>query len=618
MTRATTHILSGLAACLALGLGGCAVDQDSEAGDGLGTMQLALTGVFPGVQKMVVRVYQGPVKDLSAGLKYELPCIAYTGTDSENKPTSKNAFTLDRLPVSDDYSVVIDLFADEACQDLRIRGYRSRLAVTDTPESEVAKHPYYVQPYAMGGFVGMALPNEELKLEASKRSCSTDADCKSVHATATCTTTKTCGIDTLFPLNGGAKRGLPAVVGLATGEIAISGGLSVTDGKGMWTATNEVVELFDPSRGIFDHPARHVDNFGEQARVGLASALALSGQTFALVGGAAKVRLTLSNGALTTGVLGDTCSGAGTECPASKAVWRVDLSSNSASGTTLDSFLSLPSVNEVATKTGSRLLVAGGATLPLPKSGDGRSAEAFLCELAAGKAGCISSSSFMKAARAGAATACISSAAGGCKKLLILGGRKSGAAPLAEVYDAEADSFEDVILEGNPPKIAHGGTLVANGEGALLWLGASSKPLFVDAPGAKGVADLTAMRIGVTADEQATTLKFGAIDLDGKVKAGADKRALAVGIGLADGSALLIGGIGTDNKPTADALWIDVAGKVKAKLALEVARFGAGAARMDAKGPLEGCILLAGGMTAAANGSLETVSHVEVFCPGSP
>lgn len=617
MTRASIHIFSSLTACAIICLAGCAVEQDAEPRDGLGTMHLALPGEFPGVTKMMVRVYEGPVSDLKVGLKYELPCIAYTGMDEKGKETAKNAFTLDKLPVREDYSVVIDLFSDEACTKLHTRAYRAGLAVTDKPESDVAKHPYYIQAFAVGGFAGMARPNANLQLEASQRACSTDADCKSVHATATCSSAKTCTIDTLFPLNGGAKRGLPTVVGLSGGEVAISGGMSVDDGKGVWTATNEVVEVFDPTLGIFDHPARHVDNFGQQARVGLAGALPLSGRAFSLVGGVAKVRLELKKGTLTSSVLGDACGGGG-DCPASKAVWRIDLASNGASGTTLDTFLSQPSVAQVATKSGPRVLVAGGATLPLPKSGDGRSAEAFLCELGAGKAGCISASSFMKVGRANAATACIVAGEGGCKKLLIIGGRKSASAPLAEIYDAEADTFEAVIVAGKAPSVAHGGALVPNGDNALLWLGASGKALFVDAATAQSPGDLSAMRIEVSEANLAITITISDVDLNGQAAAGADKRAMATGIGLNDGGALLIGGIGSAGVPVANALWIDTEGKVKSSLKLDMARFGAGAARMDVQGPLAGCVLLAGGFTAASDGSLETVSHVEVFCPGSP
>ncbi len=629
--RAMSLKIGSLAALMALTLAGCtAAEPDETANDGLGVMAFSLPGIFPGVKFMMVRVYQGPIVDLGEGLKYELPCIPYTGTNTAGEETSKNAFTLDRLPVRDDYAVLIDLFADEACTELRIRAYRSGLAVQDKSEAEVARHPYYIQPYILDSFTGMATPSAELQQKVAKKACAVDADCKTLQwcdgtddcrtltmPTATCSTTKTCTVDTLFPLNGGARRGLPTVVGLSSGEVAISGGVSVHDGKGGWTATNEAVEVFDPAKGIFEHPARQVDNLGKEARVSLASSLPLGGRTFALVGGIAKLRLSLAGGKLTTDISDDTCGGAGADCPASKAVWRVDLAQNGASGTKLDGFLALPVVAHVASKEGPRVLVAGGAGLPLPKSGDGRSAEAFLCELAAGKASCISSSSFMKAARAGAATACIEAGASACKKLLILGGRKSSSSPLAEVYDASTDTFAEVNLAGGAPSIAHGGTLVPNGDGALLLLGASKKPLFIDAPAAGNGGDLPAMRIVIEAGDPAN-LTFSEVKMAGQAKAGSDRRALATGVGLADGTALLIGGLSAANKVVKSALWIDDAGSVKAEIPLDVARFGAGAARMDVKGPLNGCVMLAGGLTMGSEGGFEAVNHVEVFCPKAP
>ncbi len=334
---ATSLKIGTLTALMALAVGGCTAGDPEEPRDGLGTMHLALAGIFPGVHFMMVRVYQGPITDLKEGLKYELPCIPYTGTNADGKETSKNAFTLDRLQVRDDYAVLIDLFVDEGCKDMRIRAYRSGLSVVEKSEAEVAKHPYYIQPYILDSFTGMAAPSTELRQKVAKKACAVDADCKTLQwceadaedcrtlniPTATCAPTKKCTVETLFPLNGGARRGLPTVVGLDSGEVAISGGVSVHDGKGGWTATNEVVEVFDPARGIFEYPARQVDNLGEEARVAMATGLPLGGRTFGLVGGIAQLKLSLSGGKLATNIKDDTCGGVGADCPASKAVWRV-------------------------------------------------------------------------------------------------------------------------------------------------------------------------------------------------------------------------------------------------------------------------------------------------------
>lgn len=605
--------VSSLIILLATLQGGCAASDDPATSDGLGTMSYALTGTFPGAKRMKVRVYQGAVTNLSAGLKYELPCISYLGADGS---TAKNAFTLDRLPTRNDYAIVIDLFADDACTDLKVRAYRSGLVVSDSVESEVAKHPYYIQPFIIDAFSGMARPNAALQAEAKGRACSTDTDCKSVHAAATCGADKNCEMDSLFPLNGGARRAFPSVVTLSTGEVAISGGLSVADKAGNWSATNELVEIFDPSLGLFRSPASRVDNFGGQARVGLATALSLPGRTFGLIGGTAKANIHSVTGGISTLLQAESCGGSGASCPASKAVWRVDLDANISAGTQLDTFLAMPIVERVATADGPRILIAGGAALPLPKSGDSRSKEAFLCELGAGVAACISSSAFMNAARANAPTACLKSTPDGCKRLLILAGRASDKAALAEIYDAETDKFIEVAVSG-PGTVGavHGGHMVKVAPNKLLLLGVTGPAPMLDPAAPKLGGDTLPVMLEIDDSGDAPKINATVVELGAFAGKDSGRRALAAAIGLPDGSALHIGGLGPDGKAIADAMRISAEGKVIGRVPLEVARFGASAARIGGLGPLAGCVLVAGGITDSQPTGLQAVNHVEVFCP---
>ena len=80
---------------------------------------------------------------------------------------------------------------------------------------------------------------------------------------------------------------------------------------------------------------------------------------------------------------------------------------------------------------------------------------------------------------------------------------------------------------------------------------------------------------------------------------------------------MMIGGLGPNNQPLADALLIGGDGVATARISLDIARFAAGAARISTVGPLKGCVLLAGGLTLDV-GKLAALNHVEVYCPPSP
>jgi len=610
--------LTAVFCLLAMVTPGCTAEDgdDPRVDDDLGTFEFALTGVFPDVVRMKVRLYQGPVANISTGIKYELPCVAYNSSSSTGP---KHIYTLDDLLLHSDYSILVELFADNECQKTRFVAYRSGIEVTQKPLTDLVKNPYYIQPYEIGAFTGLATASSKAQKMAKERVCSNDQDCKTVHSRAVCSKTKTCVIDSMFPLNGGNRRAFPNVVGLGDGRVAISGGFSVSDDKGVWSATTQEVEVFEPSLGLFGFPAQRVKNFDDKARVGLSSTVALENAAFVQVGGTSTMRLSLVGNKLTTKIEAQTCAGTGTNCPVSKAAWRVDIGNNSAFGAVLPStFLLQPVVAHVGTASGQRILVAGGAAVPLPKSGDSRTAEAMLCEIEPGKADCISSNSFMKAKRAGAAVGCIGESDGGCKRVLIVGGRLSSNVPLAEVYHADTDTFETATVTGTAiPASLHGGTLVNADLGAFLLLGATSKPMFLDPAGTNATADVVPLRIKVETSADKTTLTFLSVELAGFAGTDGGKRSLATAVGLDDGSTMLIGGLGPNNQPLADALVIAGDGVATGRISLDIARFAAGAARISSIGPLKGCVLLAGGLTLDV-GKLAALNHVEVYCPPLP
>ena len=610
--KALCRARSWLVACLAtsVALSACAAEPP-PTDDELGVFSFALTGVIPGVKAMDVKVYAGPVTSLSKLHKFELACIPYvTGANKSN-----NAFTLDKLPARNDYSILVNLYADDACTDLAVRAYRGGITVPAGARDDAADSPYYIQPYRLGKFTGLALANPLAQASVQKLSCTTDSDCRGEggHPAATCQDNK-CALTSLFPLNGGSPRAFPTTVGLDNGQVAISGGFSVLQPDGAWAATKQRVELFEPQLGRFVDTALSVDNFGVEARVGMAGALPWSGATFVQVGGTSQLKLTASGKTLETGLLDAPCASP-TGCPVSKAVWLVDVAKQSSSGTLLAGPIALPITARVATPGGPRVLVAGGTELPVQGANVIRRGEALLCEVSAGSSSCADSKSKMAAGRANAATACVATSADGCKKLLIVGGRKSAGAPLAEVYNATNDSFEEVKIVGTPPTLVHGGTLTRAGTRFYLT-GAYSKALFFEDRSTKDPAPLPPMVLEADDSKSPLELTFAKVDMNGLGMADSGQMAFSAAVGYDDGSAVVAGGLGFSNVIGTDALVIGADGKVSAPVALKAPRYGASIAKISAEGPLKGCAVLAGGIT-ADNGNAAPVNHVEVFCPAN-
>ncbi|MCO4760159.1 MAG: hypothetical protein KC502_01565 [Myxococcales bacterium] len=592
-------------------LSSCAAADDAPVDDSLGSFTFALSGTLPGVQAFKLSIYQGPLTSSKQSARFALSCAPYLVSATENR----NAFTLRDMPAGKNYSVLVEFFEDTACTKAKLRAYRGGVEVVGGSSDAAAETPYYMQPVRIGGFTGMAEANDALVAEAGQRSCSTDQDCAAVHPAATCTAGKNrCNVNSLFPLNGGAVRAFPSLVALASGTIALAGGFSVVDvSTGVWSATTSKVEQFDPSLGRFIAPASSVDNFDAAGRVGMASSAPLGGSTFAMVGGTKKAQVKLAGSALTTTLQDATCAGGGASCPASKSVWRVDLPSRLSSGTQLPQPLALPIVARVATPGGPRLLVAGGADQPIPKSGSSRSGEARLCELSGTAAECAQSDSKLNVARAHAAVGCIKEGDDGCKTLLIIGGRINKNAAMVEQYDAESDAFKVLPVTGAPPYI-FGGHLVRAGA-SLFLVGASSAALFLEGRNTKTSAGVVPYKIVVDDSGAERRIRFEKVGLGSFGGADGGRRVLAAAVGLSSGHALLIGGIGADSKVADSALLFDETGVI-ARLPLDKRRFAAAAVEIPGTSPFGGCALLAGGADIGKTGT--GLSHVEIYCPPDP
>jgi len=577
---------------------------------GFGQIDLALTGTFPGAAKLRVSVYQGAVTDAARAASF-MPAVCEPYVDA-GSGSPRNNLKITKLAPRKDYALLVELYSDDACTKLAYRAYRGGISVAAGSGDAVSANPYYVQPYALGKFSGLAQANPNLLAVAAQRACGSDLDCRSIHPNATCDTVKhSCTVDNLFPLNGAARRAFPVVVAMDDGRVAIAGGLTALI-SGNWQATVDRIEAFDPSTGLFK--ANLVSNAG--VALGLSSGVSLAGNAFALVGGAASAKVALTPGtALSTALDTKGCLGAGTGCSISKIVARWDVKDAVAQAYSRDEALAFPIAARVRTKDGDRLLVAGGALVPLPASGDSRKGGSVLCRMDTAATDCSTAGPTMSTGRARAAVACFEGTDAICTKVLIFGGRQKQASALAEVYDATTNTFSDLTVNGALPAKVHGGQLLPLVNGKFILLGATKDALFLEDADIKaggGIAPLL-----LTPSPDGKTLVASDADLGAFKGTDGGRRSLAVAISLADHSALLIGGLDDKLQPVADALWIGSDGKALGRVDLSGARFGGGAGRVGGKGPLAGCVLLAGGFTLQGK-ELQPQNHVEVFCPAAP
>lgn len=612
--RRTARPLAGLLIGALVACGGCAVDDDPAVDEGYGVFAFALGSKVPGASHMSVSVFQGPVTQPNQVPRYALGCVPYADADG----SVKNPFTLDQLPVRNDYAVLVELFADSDCTDTVLRAYRGGIAVKAVTTAEAAEHPYYLQPAMLGAFTGMAQASAEAAAEVAKRSCTADAECQSAHPAAVCRNNK-CELESLFPLNGGARRGLPTATTLEDGRVVVHGGVSVPgDGKS-WTATSQRVEVFDPRLGRFESPAALIDAFEDVARTALGQTVAAGSSVLWTAAGSSRLVIAREGNKLRTGLDAASCTPGSTTCPVSDALARADLAGKVSVATTLPAPRGLPIVERMVTPAGQRLFVAGGAQLPLPKSGDSRLGDARLCQLEASTATCTDATGLMAAARANAATLCLDRTAQGCRRLLIFGGRASKAAPLAEIYDATNDVYEAVqFAGGNVPEQSHGGSLIAlDGKTALL-LGATSAALFLDPAGAVAPGGIAPLRVDIDESTSPTTLTLTPIALGAAAGSDGGKRALATAAAIPGGGALLVGGVDAAGAILGDALQFDAEGTIVGRVQLERARYGARLQPIGGAGPFGGCLMLVGGFSAASGGADEAISHIELFCPKAP
>jgi hypothetical protein len=598
MAKLRTMVSTVLAlGCLAALASSCATEPvEAPQKPGFGRLELALTGSLTGAKRMSIRLFRGALTAPGKVPAHAWACQPYGGSTS-------NKSVVQDLEAADDYSVLVELYEDDACSKLRYRAYRGGIAVKAGTGKEVSTTPYWLPTVEAGHFSAMAQVNAELIKAAASKTCASDEECRGVHVNAVCAENHKCTVENLFPLNGAQRRAFATMVTLSDGRVGILGGFGVL-AEGYWAATAETVEVYEPSLGIFSRT-----KVSGGLALGLADAVTLTGGSFAYLGGATGAKVLLANKKLTTQLDTRGCTGAPEGCAVDHELFRWTLDANpKADSIALGVPVAFPQIAAVTTAKGNRLLVAGGADVPI--LGDKRRGQAQLCVVEASGLSCPEQpATAMKAQRAQAAVSCLGhDVSGNCIKVGLFGGRVSG--PLSELFDGTSGTFAALQDLGPAPASIHGGKIYPFGANTYLLIGGTSHKTFLEDSEISSGGDLPVYKL--TVDTAALTVTWAAVDLSASGAADGGKRLWPASVQLADGSVLVMGGLDANLNPLGDAIWIAQSGS--ARVLTNFARFGASAAVIGGKGPMGGCVVLGGGFGLATDGSLVPQNQIELFC----
>jgi len=595
-----------------------------EATPEFGTFSFALTALGPDALRMTVELYNAPwsaVRSKSGeGLLFSQKCV----------DLNKDAYTLQNVRAGTGYSLFIRVYGDVpgssgGCADdaMTFKAYRGGITIDPLRPNDL----YFVQPFRLGQFTRLASPSAKKQEDAALKTCANDASCKGIHANATCNVEAgVCQLSNLFPLNAKAPRAFGSAVGLEDGRIALFGGL--TGGAGTWTALNANIELFDPATLLFTElESTGIAGLSDGLRYGWIGTTKIGAKKIGAIGGIQTVGFGLTSGAgggreLTVNLPETNCPGA--SCNVARSAWRIDLTdakTPAAAFTSIGQPLAQPVVALVETSAGPRTLVSGGLKLPTMAGLENRSSAAYLCDLASSTPGpSCESQPFeqMVQPRAGATWLCIEDGEGGaCKKLLIVGGQPTGKTPAVEIFDAAKKTFSPVSADPVPVSV-YGGTMAMAGLVAPFrpfLLGGTTFDLFVGTKQVTGAGNIEPRQILLSESGGTYTAQFKPADLGVFVGPDAGRRLYPTAAALADGSILMIGGLGPDLSVVGDAIVFGPNGDAIARATLETGRFGATAVPLEGDNPLYGGVLVAGGFTAPAKGDIQALSSVEIYLP---
>lgn len=473
---------------------------------------------------------------------------------------------IENLDVGASYYLRIDLYDDDACTVLRFRGQRGGIEVVKGANAA----PYYVHMVEVDALTPLPGVARE-------------------H----------------FPLNMSRPRAFHTATPLDDGRILIIGGAESVQGSDVLIAGSNSFEVFDTRTMLFDHVS--IPSF-PQRRMMAHGATMLPGGGIAFAGGVEAMRLGIrrpdgSDPLLTFEVPERVCYDAGCDTPNFvQLIYVAELGGAAPLQVPLTTARVFPSLDVVRRPTGDVLLLAGG--VPGEDGLDGFDATG--CEINAdgGLAGC----DFLRleSARAGHATACARADADGvCTGLYYMAGA-SGA--FAEWIGGGLGEFKEASLVDAPsgsgwllPKAAGGDLRILVAGGARNGSVSSQQRGEMGLLQVSDVGDGTYMTID--------TASWGLPDVAGLLFHTMTR--------LGDGRVLLAGGL-TPDLTVFDrvlVLRLEADGvELESMRVLTEPRFGH-TATLITQGPLEGAVVLLGGLTVDGDGQITVAETSEIFFP---
>ncbi len=413
--------------------------------------------------------------------------------------------------------------------------------------------------------------------------CVTDADCTGLHVRSTCDTVDGwCMLNHPFPLNMSSARALGHAVEAENGDVVFMGGFTREDGDRL-VASDWSFERFNAATGLFDTMSIHLPDYEAHGLTGVAHT---SPGKVAYVGGARSVRVEVqgSGGDLQLDFAGlneesDNMSG------------KVLLFNTSdGSGTVTSGALDPVVMPTVINQSDGVLLIIGGWI------DDGgtmvRSADVNRCTYDEEDRVDCSSLAALSTGRAGAAAICLGTA--GCDQVLLIGGNDATGA-VAEIIIPDDPSATPVELSSDelPNAISWPGLCgdaLVSGSGSAVGVGAVD-PVVLDVIAGS-------LKVTVLADESNHGVKLGATVTQTE-----------------DGSCLVAGGLRANGGLSSSVVRAVDGGLDPEAYEMNSGRFGAASARITS-GPLEGSVLIAGGLRLSKDGERAVMVHgAEILRP---
>lgn len=527
-------------------VGGCGSETDASGGDGA-TLTVSVAALLgddapAGVQSLQVKLFEGPIDDPAAPAAFDTGCIPFQG----------DTLRLFNQAPGEGYALLVDLFADGQCTDLRHRGLRGEIVIAKDGNEQ---NPYVV-PVA--------------SVDAFRRLPGLAGSPPTGH----------------FPLGPWRVRAFHTATAIGDGQVVIVGGAESVNGDQVIGGDGWPV-VFDSRAMLF----RRVTG-GPLAgqRIMAHAATALPDGRVVVAGGVEALRVGIADAtggrALAFDVPPTICYT--DACNTPNFVERISLVDPSTGGVDqipLATARVFATLNVVQRAAGLTMVLAGG----VPGSDQYDDYDAFACVYATN--GSVSCDPLVLVAkRAGHAAACYrTDGQGTCTSLALIAGVTPNL-PFAEYVGGDVAEFTAANL-GNAPT--------------------TERLLLPGAAGAEGVIFVTGGVLGdrLSAGELAggasvTITPSGAGDYtsfagSAELPASAGRLLFHTVTTLGQGRVLVAGGLTDDLQPTARAFILRADGAefvVERVLSLTTPRFGHSATRIEG-GPLDGAVLVTGGLT---------------------